>query len=142
MTSFPLAGLLRLRRLEENQAAATLSRAHARRRELARRADAMMIDLTDTTQAPVGRSTLLALAAARASASALLGELRTEQEVAAAALATAQEEHRAARATTTTIEKLKERHDQQVAAEELRQEQVGLDETAARAWAADREGRP
>jgi flagellar FliJ protein len=134
MTSFPLAGLLRLRHLEEDQAAANLSRAHSRRREVAERADAVMMDLTATSQAPVGRSTLLALAASRASTSGLLGELGALRDVADADLDAAQDAHRAAKAAATSVEKLEERHELHVTGEARRREQLVLDESATRAW--------
>jgi len=133
MSAFRLAGLLRLRRSQEEIAAAELARANAEREAArARRAETeRMLDgqaFPDRADEDAWRMAVATRAA--------LGALVAEHTLALAA-ASAQAEARGkewteARVRTTTLEKLEARHDEQVRAEEERVEQIALDETATR----------
>jgi flagellar FliJ protein len=134
MTShFPLAGLLRLRRLEEDRAAARYGAASARLTALTARQEHTM---ADADQIPAEFETVAALraaAAARASSMTMLGELRALTTTAEAERDTAQREFGVARARTVGLEKLEDRHAAAVTAAELAAEQVVLDELGSSA---------
>lgn len=131
--SFPLAGLLRLRRLEQDRAAGHLGAANARFSALAAsegrtRADTELIPSdADTSDA------MRAVAAARASSMGMLAELRALVAVAEAERESAQRELGAARAGTVALEKLEARHAAAERAEELAAEQAVLDELGSAA---------
>ncbi|CAM3315129.1 hypothetical protein OCAE111667_03435 [Occultella aeris] len=133
--NFRLAGLLRVRRLQQDQRAGDLARANRRHREDVRRTERLAGALAGSQVEVTDRATLVALVAARASARGLLVELRASQDRSAEDLETARAAHHDARAATTSLEKLEERHDAVVAFEELRAEQGALDETAGQTWA-------
>jgi flagellar protein FliJ len=138
MTGFPLAGLLRLRKLQEDQAAAALTSARGRADEIRARNRR----LRDSLNAPVGGPAahslehLVAIAAARASTSSMLSELealgRSTEDEEARTLA----EHQEARRRALTLEKLEAGHEAAEAAERGVEEQRVLDELAVRGWAA------
>lgn len=137
---FRLAGLLRLRKLQEESVRAELARTRAvavqRRREEQRVRAVLGESAVDAASAEAVQS----IAAARASSSSMLGELdallaRDEEAVASAAAA-----HAEARGHTRRLEKLEERHDARVRAESLRAEQLALDEHAGRARPSTDEG--
>lgn len=142
--TFRLRGLLRLRRLQEDQAAAELARANGRRAESAARRDRAAESLSG--HAFAGESDLPTWRATLAARSALRQDLVASTAMAEAAAQTAAEreaEWSARRAESRTLEKLAERHDERVAVEDLRVEQAQLDEAATRAAAAqDGEDRP
>lgn len=129
---FRLAGLLRLRRMQEEAARAQLARTraaeHARKREQAKVRAVLGASAVDVSSA----ETVQSIAAARASSSSMLGELdallaRDAADVEAAAVV-----HRSARTATMQLEKLEERHAGRARAEALRGEQKALDEHAGR----------
>lgn len=129
MSAFRLAGLLRLRQLEEERAAAALARANAERAEARRRRDEhgqtlahTMLDDDDFTVAVAGRAALFGLYA-ESSAYLQLAMERAEQ---------AGVEWSGARTSVRMIDKLAERHAVTEQVEELRAEQLLLDETAIR----------
>jgi len=130
MKTFSLAGLLRVRSLEETLAAAGLADA---RRELggvqAQRARTGAA-LAGTEADVVGTANLAAIAATRASAQARLAELALLEEAAGGAAAAAAAAHREARTAARAIERLRERADAELRREELRGEQAVLDEIA------------
>lgn len=135
---FRLAGLLRFRKLQEDQAAAELGRANgetARARMHAHKAAEALgshklpdaVDVTAWQAALAGRAAL-----------------RTDVDVATALVAraarTAQEreaEWKAARARSLPLEKLEERHAERVAQAELAADQVVIDEAASRVRAPE-----
>ncbi|WP_026551957.1 flagellar FliJ family protein [Arthrobacter sp. H20] len=131
--AFPLAGLLRLRRIHQDQAAGELAAANAavRAREADRGATMGFLDRSlsrvDSAQA------LSAVAAARASSRSMLRELEALETRSRADLDRAQAEFSAARARTISLEKLEERHTAAVQVEDLRTEQLVLDEIATNA---------
>ncbi|GAA3291226.1 flagellar FliJ family protein [Arthrobacter citreus] len=131
---FPLAGLLRLRRLQEEAAAAKLAAANTRVRETADEQAEAYLSLTESPVMATDSATMHAVAAARASSRAMLADLaalgsRLESDAAAA-----QTVYSAARAESVGLEKLEARHAGFVAAEDLRTEQTVLDELAGTAW--------
>lgn len=135
MAVFSLAGLLRLRRLREDQAAAEVGRARSRASELAADRHQLIDSLSDHGHEARDVRGIAAISAARASTSTMLADLeglrRTQEEI----VARAEAEHRAARRGTLSIEKLEERHEVEARAEELRTEQALLDELAGQARA-------
>ncbi len=131
---FALAGLLRYRRLREDQAAASLAGA---RRAVQAAADALLHeqDRLDGTSVEVcSAAALQAVAAARTAARARLTELGAVEVRGRTELHRSQLEFNAARSRTLALEKLSDRHAQSEAVEELRQEQLVLDELAGTAW--------
>jgi flagellar FliJ protein len=134
MTShFPLAGLLRLRRLEEDRAAARYGAASARLAALTARQES---SLAEADQLPAEFETVSALAAAaaaRASSMSMLSEIRALTTTAEAERDTAQRDFGAARARTVGLEKLEARHASAATAAELAAEQVVLDELGSSA---------
>ena len=135
MAVFSLAGLLRLRRLREDQAAAEVGHARSRASEIAADRHQLIGALTDHGHEARDVRGIAAISAARASTSTMLADLeglrRTQEEI----VARAEAEHRAARRATLSVEKLEERHDAETRAEELRAEQGVLDELAGQARA-------
>lgn len=132
MSAFRLAGLLRLRKLQEDNVRAELARTRAielQRRRSEQRVRAVLGEsAVDVTSAEAVQS----IAAARASSSSMLGELDALLAQDAAAVAEAEAAHAAARARTVQLDKLQERHDARTRADDLRAEQLVLDEHAAR----------
>ena len=135
---YRLAGLLRLRKLEEDQAAADLAVANAARRAaLARQADSdgqlANHDFDPTTQLSAWRSavairaSLRSLAVESAGAAALAATEVNQREMAWAD----------ARRRAVPLEKLAERHEEAEKVEDLRLEQIALDEIASRGPARD-----
>ena len=127
--SFRLAGLLRLRRLEEDRAAGALAVANAERRSAderrtaaAGRLAASSLDDGDFSAAVAGRA---ALFGAYAESTAYLA---IAQQRAAEAGSTWTDARRSVR----MLDKLAERHAATEEAEQLRAEQLLLDETATR----------
>jgi flagellar FliJ protein len=130
---FRLGGLLRLRRLQEEQAAAELARAHAVKRSAEKRRQDTE-DMLAGTMLPHRSDELSwrAAIAGRAALTGLAGEAAIAVDLAAGRVGTATGEWSGARTRATTLSKLEERHDQTVRAEESRAEQVVLDEVASR----------
>lgn len=138
MKGFPLAGLLRLRALQEEQAAAELALANADRRRAERRR-------RETAEALAGMRlpesaddlTWQAAVAARAAMRSLTTEAGAAQDVAAERAGHAGAAWSAARTRAVALGKLEERHGRAVRAEEERAEQLVLDEAAARVRRSD-----
>ena len=131
--AFPLAGLLRLRALAEDQAAAELALARREQAAAERRARDTAERLSGSVVPACGdRLAWHAAVAGRVALGALLVERRTE-----AVGAEAVTEHRAqvwtdARQQVRALERLEERHDEAERAEAARAEQRVLDEVAGR----------
>lgn len=131
--TFRLAGLLRLRRLEEERAAAALAAANAE----ARRAEATRDERVNVMAGTVfprhaDEGLWRTAVAARASLTALVGEAEVLAEVAARRGELATQDWSAARSRVSMLDKLAERHEASVRAEDNRVEQQLLDEAAAR----------
>lgn len=131
--AFRLAGLLRLRALAEEQAAARLAGATRTRDDAAARRAA--------TEAALGGARfpesadglgMQAVVASRMALSALLVDQRARVVVTQDAVDAADAEWSAARTRTRTLEKLQEKHEAAAQVEEQRAEQVVLDEIAGR----------
>ncbi|MBF4992539.1 flagellar FliJ family protein [Arthrobacter gandavensis] len=131
---FPLAGLLRLRRLQQDSAAGTLAAANADLRRAAEARIEAYGSLAATPLEAADAATLNAIAAARASSRSMLADLLAAEQLKDAAASTAQAEFQAARARSVGLEKLETKHSDAVAVEDLRTEQNVLDELAGTAW--------
>lgn len=130
---FPLANLLRLRQLQEEQAAADLARANAERaRAEARRQETA--DMLAGAAMPTDADPLTWRAAVAARAS--LGSLTTEAVAALEARRVAAEgattDWSAARRDSRALEILADRHEVEQRKEDERVEQLALDETSLR----------
>ena len=126
--TFPLAGLLRLRELQEQRAAGELAAANDALRGGRSAAGEVREAAGAGEEPPVDSATMLAVAAARASTGGMLLELdalvRTlEEEAHCAGL-----EHRRARAEVKALEKLATRHASALRLEDLGREQALLDD--------------
>lgn len=137
---FPLAGLLRLRQIQQDQAASDLAAARRRANDSTvreRRAQSALAGIaTDVSDSSV----LYAIAAARASSRSMLAEL---QEIERADRETAELANAAftqARARSVGLEKLERRHIDGVEHADLHAEQGVLDEIATRDWKRPAEG--
>ena len=131
---FSLAGLLRLRKLQEDQRAAELNSARDRESVGAARTRRIRAELSHTNESPAEHASLASIAATRASSASLLSELDEVDAQNAAEVAIAASAHADAHRKTLGLEKLEERFLQQRTAEELRQEQLLLDDLSSRAW--------
>lgn len=129
---FPLAGLMRLRRLQEDEAASTLAAANRTARLHAGRQQAARHELDGTSSEASGTTALLAVAASRASARSMLASLEALTAEHQAAAAEAHEGYMQARLKAAGMEKLEARHQAAARGEALRAEQIGLDELALR----------
>jgi len=137
---FPLAGLLRLRQIQQDQAASDLAAANARVRESSareRRARAALggiaTDVNDTT-------VLYAIAASRAASRGMLAELQALEIMRAAEADAAGEAFTAARARSVGLEKLEAKHLDGVRSADLSAEQNVLDEIVTTGWHRTAEG--
>jgi flagellar FliJ protein len=137
--SFPLAGLLRLRKLQEDQAAAALSSARGRAEEVRSRSRRLRDSLNSDSSTGLRASGdahsvehLVAIAAARASTSSMLSELEALGRSTADEEARTLADHQEARRRALTLEKLEAGHEAAEAAERNVEEQKALDELAVR----------
>ncbi|HEY8320040.1 MAG TPA: flagellar export protein FliJ [Amnibacterium sp.] len=133
MAVFSLAGLLRLRRLREDQAAAEVGHARSRASEIASQRHQLIDSLSDHGHEARDVRGIAAISAARASTSTMLADLEALHIAQAQIVADAEARHRDARRGTLSVEKLEERHDEATRVEDLRAEQAVLDELAGRA---------
>ncbi|PZR54129.1 flagellar export protein FliJ [Xylanimonas oleitrophica] len=131
--AFPLAGLLRVRGLERDSAAAALARAQNEAREADQRARAAREALYEHEMpATSDAQTWQAQVASRAALLALLDQSR---DIAARRQAETEERRHAwneARGRVRVVERLHDRHREAQTADELRAEQNVLDEIAGR----------
>lgn len=132
--NFALGGLLRLRRLEQDEAAGGLAAANAGTRESAAREAAARSLLSETTATPGSLGAMHGIAAARASSRSMVAELSAVTAERRRRAEEAQQEYSAARTNTLSLEKLEFRHAETEAQLELQAEQIVLDELAGTAW--------
>lgn len=134
--AFRLASLLRVRRLEEEREAARLAIANYERSEadLRRRQDETSLSVSSLPQHADWLHWQAAVAS-RAALGGLLAESTAAAENAAYQAKAAEKVWGAARARAVVLEKLEERHVAAEQAEELRVEQLVLDEVATQAAA-------
>lgn len=131
---FALAGLLRLRHLEQDQAAGQLGAAHARAAEVNRRRQAFRAELADEAADAATAEALLAVSASRSASRSLLAELDLLVQSSASETDRAQAAFNAVRAKSVALEKLEDKHRGLLAEEDLRGQQNVLDEIASAAW--------
>ena len=134
--SFPLAGLLRLRKLQEDRAAAALSSARGRADEVRRRSGRLRDTLQGDAAEANSMEHIVAIAAARSSTSSMLLELEALGRSTADEEARALADHQESRRRALTLEKLEAGHQAAEALERGIEEQRALDELAVRGWAA------
>jgi flagellar FliJ protein len=135
MKEFSLAGLLRVRGLQEQLAAADLAQANRALNNVRARRAHMRAELEGTTIDASGSANLAALAATRAAGRTMLAELASLDSTAAAEVGAAAAVYRSARAASLGVEKLHVRHVAAETAEDLRTEQAAIDEVATGSWA-------
>lgn len=129
---FSLAGLLRLRGIQQDQAAGVLAAANREVTDVEKRVSSTAERLAGSGSTPGTPESLMAIVAARASARSMFLELDGLRAQAVARADTARGEYAKAKSATAALEKLADRHRVQSAAEELRTEQNALDEIAVR----------
>ncbi|WP_104086856.1 flagellar export protein FliJ [Arthrobacter sp. GMC3] len=128
--AFRLGGLLRYRRLQEDQASANLARANASRRTHAQRMAAVRGELSEGDADVSSVIALKAAAAARATSRSLLLELQTLGAVIDADAQSAQAALVAAKMAASSLEKLADQHEKDSVEAQLLDEQKYLDELA------------
>ncbi|WP_223692955.1 flagellar FliJ family protein [Leifsonia poae] len=138
--TFPLAGLLRLRQIEKDHAASDLAAANALRRDAGDRQASALAALHNVPVDAVDASSLLAMAAARASSRSMLADLTALTARAEREADDAQTAFSAAKAKAVGLEKLEDRHRSEMVALDLSTEQAAIDEVATGAWVREREG--
>lgn len=129
--SFRLAGLLRFRQAQEDQAAVALAHANAVHKEQQRRLGRArgLLDASSTDMS--SSAALRASAAARSAARSTLLELHALTASAGELAAAAQQELLTAKISAASLEKLAEKHQTDSHQLELRDEQLFLDELAS-----------
>lgn len=132
MSIFRLAGLQRLRKAQEDEAAAELARSTAARRREQEKAARALDGLAGSELSDETVLAWRASVAARAAHSAALVLAEAGAQVAAAQERQASAAWSAARQRSKTLEKLAERHAVEQAVEQGRAEQRTLDEVASR----------
>jgi flagellar protein FliJ len=136
--AFPLAGLLRLRHLQQDQAAGELAAANSDLQETSVSRERARVALGATSTDTRSVEGLYAVAAARAATRGMLADLDTLGRRHEAAAQHAQAAFDAARARALSLEKLEGRHEKTVATEEQHDEQLVIDEIASTSWHRDR----
>ncbi|WP_402372853.1 flagellar export protein FliJ [Isoptericola rhizosphaerae] len=133
-TTFRLAGVLRLRKLTEDQAKLRLAGAGAELDGALERAGGLAAYVDGAPEGAGSTASLAALAASRAAASAMYSVLESEVRLKAQTVDEARTALQQARSEAMGLEKLQERHDRAAALAEGRAEQAALDEVASSAW--------
>lgn len=132
---FPLAGLLRIRKMEEDRSRQRLAQANSNLAETLEEVGGLHAYLATERGRRGVNASLAAVAASRAATAGMLAILDREVEERQAAVDEARDAYTADRMRSRALEKLADNHEAQVAAEEQRAEQVMLDEAAAAGWA-------
>lgn len=132
--AFSLAGLLRLRHLQQDQAAGDLAQANAQSRAMSARIGEARGALDNLPNDPAGADTFHAIVAARASSRSMLAELAGLDGVAKRAASVAQLEYESRKAASVSLEKLELRHTAVEAEADLHSEQAVIDEIASTGW--------
>lgn len=129
---FSLAGLLRVRGVQEREAAARLSRAMVEAAQTAAHDRRLRAALADGSSEAVDVRSLAAIAAARVAGRGALADLQTLAAVREQAVDEARAAHAEARRAQRGLERMAETHARRVRVDELRAEQAELDEIAGR----------
>ncbi|MCU1543759.1 MAG: Flagellar export protein FliJ [Microbacteriaceae bacterium] len=129
--AFRLAGLLRLRQVQQEQAASDLASANARARANALHQNRTRAALGGISAEPTSSNVLYAIAAARSSSRSMLAELeavdfRTQAQVDSAAAAYAE-----ARTRSLGLEKLEARHIETEGGADVAAQQAAIDEISS-----------
>jgi flagellar FliJ protein len=132
--AFSLAGLLRLRHAQQDEAGSALASANARLAEATARRARTAAVLAGEPVAVTDSATLFAVSAARASTRGMLAELDAMAASRRADVDSAQAAFNAARTRSIGLEKLEVKHTERVLTEDARAEQLVLDEVASTAW--------
>lgn len=135
---FPLAGLLRLRKIREDQAAGTLAAANAEVRTTSERDASIRFELSESTPTVANSAAINAVYTARAASRSMLAELNALATLQRAAAEESSAEFAEARSQSVRLEKLEMRHTEASLSEALRAEQIVLDEIASRSWLSDK----
>lgn len=130
--TFALAGLLRVRKLRESIAAGTLQTANQSLNAGSRRLDSLTRRAAQADEPIHDASTLMAVAAGRASSRSMLAEHLAHMRILQEQVAKASAEHSEAKREVKVVEKLEERHALKVQEEDLAAEQRIIDEAASR----------
>lgn len=130
--SFSLAGLLRVRAVQERAAAQRLSRAVIDAEQTRTRDRHVRAALAASDSDAVDVRTLSALAATRVANRSMLADLDSLARLQQQEVAAAQSTHAAARREMRGLDRLAGAHERRARAEELRAEQHDLDEIALR----------
>lgn len=130
--SFSLAGLLRVRDIQERAAAQRLSRAVIDAQHTEARDRHLRAALAGTDTEAVDVRSLAALAASRATGRRLLTDLNALAELQQQDVDEARVEHASARRAVRGLDRLAEAHAMRERAGELHAEQAELDEIASR----------
>lgn len=130
--SFSLAGLLRVREIQERAAAQRLSRAVLDARHTEARDRSLRAHLAGAGSEAVDVRSLAALAAARAAGRTLLSDLTMLAELQEQTVDQARAEHSEARRAMRGLDRLAQAHAVRVRAAELHAEQAELDEIGSR----------
>lgn len=132
MKPFSLIGLLRLRKLQEDRAAASVARARRSVRDTAARIATAHATLASQDAEVATSEELFAIAATRSSTTSMLADLAQLERRQAEEAALRAGEHAATVRASRGIEKLEERHRREQAVAQLQAEQRVLDELATR----------
>lgn len=130
--SFSLAGLLRVREIQERAAAQRLSRAVLDAQHTEARDRSLRAHLSGAGSEAVDVRSLAALAAARVAGRTLLADLTTLSQLQAQTVDDARTEHDEARRAMRGLDRLAQAHAVRVRAAELHAEQAELDEIGSR----------
>ncbi|MFJ2502857.1 MULTISPECIES: hypothetical protein [unclassified Microbacterium] len=130
--SFSLAGLLRVREIQERAAAQRLSRAVLDARHTEARDRSLRAHLSGAGSEAVDVRSLAALAAARVAGRTLLSDLTMLAELQEQTVDQARAEHSEARRAMRGLDRLAQAHAVRVRAAELHAEQAELDEIGSR----------
>jgi flagellar FliJ protein len=136
--AFSLAGLLRVREIQERAAAQRLSRAVIDARHTEARDRSLRAHLAGAGSEAVDVRSLAALAAARVAGRTLLTDLTVLSDLQEQAVDQARTEHAEARRAMRGLDRLAQAHAVQVRAAELHAEQSELDEIGSRNRAEDK----
>ena len=137
MKPFRLAGLVRLREVQEQQAGAELALRRTEREQVTERRNRAESDLDDAVLPQQGDAgTWQAAVAARVAATSAAQDAKVADHLARDQEDLAQQEWNQARSRSIVLDKLAQRHHDSEYHELLRTEQLRLDEIAARqsAW--------
>ena len=130
MSAFRLASILRLRNLEEQQAAGELASANHSLSKVVERRIEIRAKLAGTSTDITSPGAIAAMSGARAASASMLADLAAMHSAAEVTADTASAAYKQARARALALEKLEIRHDQQQAQQRAADEQAALDEIA------------